>query len=305
MSYQENVGSKKGGGGIASESQFNVQRREKIEDLLQGSTKVQYTFQDTAGDHDASANKDKSNPYIFRNHSGKLVCKLCNTMHMSWSSVERHLQGKKHGLNVLRRQQLELAKDPNFNSTSNNSKTAIGKKNGLETKINEYKKKLLESKNNITPKCHIVPLKDDGLLIKVDYQLAKEGDIYRPMIRIMNGYEINSANAATIINNTTNSKEEVTRTSNKATDSIAGSDDMKLIVISNPQFNNVAFEIPSNKRLVGLVNMEQVNCIDAINKELTFWDPLERQFYIQCKLLDDEPLKGNVDKSSSTQALPA
>ncbi|EGA79600.1 Prp11p [Saccharomyces cerevisiae Vin13] len=89
MNYLEGVGSKKGGGGIASESQFNLQRRKEVESLLSKGENVPYTFQDEKDD------QVRSNPYIYKNHSGKLVCKLCNTMHMSWSSVERHLGGKK------------------------------------------------------------------------------------------------------------------------------------------------------------------------------------------------------------------
>lgn len=290
MSYQEGVGSKKGGGGVASESQFNVQRRQKVESLLQGNAQVQYTYQqnnEITDNESKNKSNDKqqgnTNPYIFKNHSGKLVCKLCNTLHMSWSSVERHLQGKKHGLNVLRRQQLDLANNRSLNDMNDNNDVDLNNQElNLQKKIDDYRNNNLKS-NNITPKCHIVSLKDDGLLVKVDYQLKHYQDLtdsdinlpidnLRPIIRIMNGYEISDKSS---------SQDGKGKEKNDVDLS-----DKKFIVVSNPPFDNISIDIPPNKQLIGLINLKQENCLDEINENLTFWDPLDQQFYIQCKLID-------------------
>ena len=134
MDYHNRAGSKKGGGGIATDSQFNRQRRKQIEDLLSGGNEVPFTFQNNESST-TTADLNRQNPYIYKNHSGKLVCKLCNTMHMSWTSVERHLRGKKHGLNVIRRNNIVnggVRTNRNM-KTEEDSKTALEFQRKVET----------------------------------------------------------------------------------------------------------------------------------------------------------------------------
>ncbi|KAI6008347.1 hypothetical protein F5J12DRAFT_828190 [Pisolithus orientalis] len=85
MDYQNRVGSKFGGGGVAGASETNVDRRERLRKLALETI-------DLAKD-----------PYILRNHLGSLECRLCLTLHTNEGSYLAHTQGKKHQTNLARR----------------------------------------------------------------------------------------------------------------------------------------------------------------------------------------------------------
>jgi len=85
MDFQNRVGSKFGGGGVAGASETNVDRRERLRKLALETI-------DLAKD-----------PYILRNHLGSLECRLCLTLHTNEGSYLAHTQGKKHQTNLARR----------------------------------------------------------------------------------------------------------------------------------------------------------------------------------------------------------
>jgi len=85
MDYQNRAGSKFGGGGVASTSATNADRRERLRKLALETI-------DLAKD-----------PYILRNHLGSLECRLCLTLHTNEGSYLAHTQGKKHQTNLARR----------------------------------------------------------------------------------------------------------------------------------------------------------------------------------------------------------
>lgn len=75
---QNRPGAKTGSGGMASASEANVERKERIKRL-----------------HIETA--DVSNdPYIMRNHLGTFECRLCLTLHTNEASYLAHTTGKKH-----------------------------------------------------------------------------------------------------------------------------------------------------------------------------------------------------------------
>ncbi|KAI0756787.1 hypothetical protein C8Q80DRAFT_1116167 [Daedaleopsis nitida] len=90
MDYQNRVGSKFGGGGVAGASETNVDRRERLRKLALETI-------DLAKD-----------PYILRNHLGSLECRLCLTLHTNEGSYLAHTQGKKHQTNLARRAARDL-----------------------------------------------------------------------------------------------------------------------------------------------------------------------------------------------------
>ncbi|CAI4057692.1 hypothetical protein SKDZ_04G1960 [Saccharomyces kudriavzevii ZP591] len=253
MNYAEGVGSKKGGGGIASESLFKLQRRKEVESLLSKGEEVPYTFQDEQDD------QVRTNPYIYKNHSGKLVCKLCNTMHMSWSSVERHLGGKKHGLNVLRR-------------GISIEKSSRGKE-GQATQDFQRQQKIIEAKqslknNGVVPVSKVATVKDPktgsvGLAVQVNYNIeTKKNDIDEsgkidilPLIRIISGLELSDA------------KQK----------------GRKFLVIANEPFENIAIELPPNEIIFG--ENEEMDTdkdgLDELNRKCTFWDAVSKMYYVQ------------------------
>ncbi|KAK0619986.1 hypothetical protein B0T14DRAFT_566780 [Immersiella caudata] len=85
MDYQNRAGSKFGGGGVASHSATNADRRERLRKLALETIDL-----------------DKD-PYIFRNHLGSFECRLCLTVHQNDGSYLAHTQGKKHQTNLARR----------------------------------------------------------------------------------------------------------------------------------------------------------------------------------------------------------
>ena len=74
MDFQNRVGSKTGGGGQASFSESNRDRRERLAALAAETI-------DLAKD-----------PYFMRNHLGTYECKLCLTLHNNEASYLAHTQ---------------------------------------------------------------------------------------------------------------------------------------------------------------------------------------------------------------------
>ncbi|RAW37206.1 hypothetical protein PC110_g6528 [Phytophthora cactorum] len=84
MDFQNRVGSKPGSGGVASDSQSNVDRRERLRKLALETV-------DLAKD-----------PYFMKNHLGSYECKLCLTLHNNEGNYLAHTQGKRHQSNLAR-----------------------------------------------------------------------------------------------------------------------------------------------------------------------------------------------------------
>ena len=82
---QNRAGSKFGGGGVASQSATNADRRERLRKLALETIDL---------DHD---------PYFFKNHVGSFECRLCLTVHQNDGSYLAHTQGRKHQTNLARR----------------------------------------------------------------------------------------------------------------------------------------------------------------------------------------------------------
>lgn len=78
MDFQNRPGGKTGGGGVASWSESNRDRRERLRQLALETIDLQ---------------KD---PYFMKNHLGSYECKLCLTLHNNEGSYLAHTQGKKH-----------------------------------------------------------------------------------------------------------------------------------------------------------------------------------------------------------------
>ncbi|CAG2115982.1 unnamed protein product [Medioppia subpectinata] len=85
MDMQNRPGGKTGGGGVASWSETNRDRRERLRQLALETI-------DLAKD-----------PYFMKNHLGSYECKLCLTLHNNEGSYLAHTQGKKHQSNLARR----------------------------------------------------------------------------------------------------------------------------------------------------------------------------------------------------------
>lgn len=87
-------GSKTGGGGVASEDQQALMRKERLRQLTLSAV-------DLAKD-----------PYFMRNHLGSYECKLCLTLHSSDGNYLAHTQGRRHQNNLRRRAAAESRRLP-------------------------------------------------------------------------------------------------------------------------------------------------------------------------------------------------
>ncbi|XP_078488186.1 zinc finger protein [Ciona intestinalis] len=85
MDFQNRAGGKTGSGGVASLSDANRDRRERLRQLALETIDL---------------NKD---PYFMKNHLGSYECKLCLTLHNNEGSYLAHTQGKKHQSNLAKR----------------------------------------------------------------------------------------------------------------------------------------------------------------------------------------------------------
>ncbi|TRY55908.1 hypothetical protein DNTS_001745 [Danionella cerebrum] len=94
MDFQHRAGGKTGSGGVASASESNRDRRERLRQLALETIDI---------------NKD---PYFMKNHLGSYECKLCLTLHNNEGSYLAHTQGKKHQANLARRAAKEAKDSP-------------------------------------------------------------------------------------------------------------------------------------------------------------------------------------------------
>ena len=95
MSYMDrDWGARAGGGGVASDIQQKVDRRERLRQLALQTIDLQ---------------KD---PYFMKNHLGSYECKLCLTLHNNEGNYLAHTQGKRHQQNLARRAAKEARDNP-------------------------------------------------------------------------------------------------------------------------------------------------------------------------------------------------
>ena len=156
MDYQNRVGSKFGGGGVAGASESNVDRRERLRKLALETI-------DLAKD-----------PYILRNHLGSLECRLCLTLHTNEGSYLAHTQGKKHQTNLARRaardaKETQLMVAPAASSVQRKVFLKIGRPGYRVTKV----------RDNDTGK--------EGMMVQVHLPQIKEGVV--PRRRFMSAWE--------------------------------------------------------------------------------------------------------------------
>eukprot|EP00761_Pharyngomonas_kirbyi_P013789 gb/GECH01013818.1/.p1 GENE.gb/GECH01013818.1/~~gb/GECH01013818.1/.p1 ORF type:complete len:225 (+),score=49.27 gb/GECH01013818.1/:1-675(+) len=149
-------GSKPGSGGVASASEANVDRRERLRRLALETIDLE---------------KD---PYFMKNHLGTYECKLCLTLHNNEGNYLAHTQGKRHQMNLARRAAKERKE------TSNQTVTV---------------KRRMPVRKTIkigTPGYHVTKQRDAvtgqrSLLFQIQYPYIEEG--LQPRHRVMSPWE--------------------------------------------------------------------------------------------------------------------
>lgn len=155
MDFQNRVGAKTGGGGVASWSESNRDRRERLRQLALETI-------DLAKD-----------PYFMKNHLGSYECKLCLTLHNNEGSYLAHTQGKKHQSNLARR----AAKDAKDAPQPQLNKSRIDIRKFVKIGRPGYR----------VTKQFDQDLQQQSLLFQIDY--PEIGDNITPRHRFMSAYE--------------------------------------------------------------------------------------------------------------------
>ena len=152
------AGSKFGGGGVASQSATNSDRRERLRKLALETIDL-----------------DKD-PYIFKNHVGSFECRLCLTVHQNDGSYLAHTQGRKHQTNLARRaaREAQLGKDKESALTG---LSAVPVKRHV--KIGRPGYNIVKNRDPLT--------KQNGLLFQLQVPEITAGVI--PRVRFMSAYE--------------------------------------------------------------------------------------------------------------------
>jgi len=156
MDFQNRAGGKTGGGGVASWSDANVDRRERLRQLALETIDLQ---------------KD---PYFMKNHLGGFECKLCLTLHNNEGSYLAHTQGKKHQANLARRAAKEASDQP-YMPLPSQAKVEPKK----FVKIGRPGYKVTKERDAATGQ--------QALLFQIDYPEIAEGTA--PRHRFMSAYE--------------------------------------------------------------------------------------------------------------------
>ncbi|KAK4683635.1 splicing factor 3A subunit 2, partial [Tremellales sp. Uapishka_1] len=158
MDYQNRAGSRHGGGGVAGNSESNIDRRERLRKLALETI-------DLAKD-----------PYILRTHLGTLECRLCLTLHVNEGSYLAHTQGKKHQTNLARR----AAKDNKEQTLMIAPPSAVqGIRKKVFVKIGRPGYKIIKIREPVSQRM--------GLLFTISLPEIKAGE--QPRRRIMSAFE--------------------------------------------------------------------------------------------------------------------
>src|SRR5947209_7390664 len=159
MDYQNRAGSKFGGGGVASHSATNADRRERLRKLALETIDL-----------------DKD-PYFFRNHVGSFECRLCLTVHQNDGSYLAHTQGRKHQTNLARRAAREQREGKGQDSFLPASMNVQVKRQTV--KIGRPGYKITKIRDPLT--------RQQGLLFQLQYQEITPGVV--PRVRFMSAFE--------------------------------------------------------------------------------------------------------------------
>jgi len=160
MSFlQTERGAKAGGAGVASSTQANVDRRERLRQLALETIDL---------------SKD---PYFMRNHLGSYECKLCLTLHNNEGNYLAHTQGKRHQTNLARRAARQAKEQSGGNSVipGQKPKTTVRK----TIKIGRPGYKVIKQKDSDTGQ--------KSLLFHIEYPEIEPGS--QPRHRFMSAFE--------------------------------------------------------------------------------------------------------------------
>jgi len=154
---------KTGGGGQATQQQESIDRRERLRKLALETIDL------------------KKDPYYFRNHAGKVECKLCFTVHPNEGNYLAHTQAKKHQLGLAKRVLVDAreraAIEERNAAAQGGSSSSLTKIQFISIGRPAYK--LIKQTD--------VETKQRGLIISIEYPQIEDG--IQPRHRFMTSFE--------------------------------------------------------------------------------------------------------------------
>ncbi|KAI9808675.1 MAG: hypothetical protein M1825_003827 [Sarcosagium campestre] len=161
---QNRAGSKFGGGGVASSSASNSDRRERLRKLALETIDLD------------------SDPYFFKNHLGFFECRLCLTVHQNDGSYLAHTQAKKHQTNLARRAAQEHREGKGVDAVTGLPVGMVGQQVAVRrnvVKIGRPGYKITKTRDPLTRQL--------GLLFQLQFPEITPG--VQPRVRFMSAYE--------------------------------------------------------------------------------------------------------------------
>lgn len=160
MDFQNREGGKTGSGGLLSEAEANVARRERLRKLALEAIDL---------------SKD---PYFMKNHLGSYECRLCLTLHNNEGSYLAHTQGKKHQANLGRRAAREAQQNGTALGVASPALAKVEAPRPAVMKIGRPGYKVMKIRDPIT--------KYPGLLFQIHYPSPTA---FAPKYRFMSAFE--------------------------------------------------------------------------------------------------------------------
>ena len=160
MDRQNRVGSKPGGGGIASTQAQNRARKQRLAELAMESFDL---------------SKD---PYFMQNSIGRQECRLCLTQHKTESNYLAHTQGSRHQQN-LRRRQIQNAERENNSEANLAAQQAKAKQKVKIPRIGQPGYRVSKGRDPKTGQKYVY--------FEIDYPMID--DKLQPRHRFMSAYE--------------------------------------------------------------------------------------------------------------------
>lgn len=238
MDYSDRVNSKKGAGGLADKHETNVHTKRRIQELL--------TTQVLNIDND---------PYVYRNHSGLLECRLCLTTHTNEASYISHIGGRKHSMNLEKRRILDEKQNPTKREASAVSITNTEKRSWR--KIGRPQFKVTKIRDTKTLRM--------GMLVHV--QLPKI-TVREPFFRLMSYHELTQKNqnvAGSFLHREKHDYE---------TEDDLDPSKWQYVVVSAEPYENIAVALP----LAKIIEKPKEGMADNF---WWFWDEDSKEFFLQ------------------------
>jgi splicing factor 3A subunit 2 len=155
--------------------------------------------------------------YFMRNHLGQYECKLCLTIHKTEGNYLAHTQGKRHQMNLSKREALQKQKEARQNPSSSNSASSAQHAGGNTGSVAPRKKRIVKIGR---PGYRIFK---DAYYLGFDIDYPEVDSRFQPRFRVMSQYE------------------------QKVVQPMDAQNAFQFLVVAAPPYETIGFKIPNRK----------------------------------------------------------